>query len=171
MFRSCQLPGMSLWGVCVFLQLEGRWADLGPLASQLGVISPQYLPEATLAEMEIAQREFENTRIVTVCGDSIEQGFVTGSPGHLKLDTIKTAPIVQAIQLASMLQCRTEQASWVSRLAEAVLELRTCVREGDFKNMQRVVLAVRALDKVPIEVRAGQSGFRAGCERPGLGFA
>jgi hypothetical protein len=141
------------------LQLEGRWADLGPLSTQLGAVPAHFLPEATLSEMVIAQREYENSRIVTVCSEAIEQGYVSGTPGHINLTAISTSPVVQAIRLASQLQCRTEQASWVSRLAEAVLEMRTCVKSMDFKNMQRAVLAVKAMDNINVEVGVASDVF------------
>ena len=133
-------------------QLETRWSDLGPLAAELAAIPSQYLPEATLAELQLAQQEYDNHRIVTECLTAVEQGFVTGTPGHLNMESIHTSAVVRAISLAHELRCRTAQASWMSQVTEAVLELRLCVRDSDFKNLLRTVLAVRALDNVHVDV-------------------
>ncbi len=68
------------------------------------------------------------------------------------MDSIQTAQLVSAIRLARQLQCRTEQASWIFEVAETLLELRLCVKEMDYKNMMRLMQAVRATDKSHVNV-------------------
>jgi hypothetical protein len=127
--------------------------DLGPLSKELAALPRQFLPPATVEEMTVAQHEFENITIVTECGKAVEQGFVTGVPGNLRLDSVQTTPLMSVIKLCRQLQCRTEQAAWMFEVAEAVLELRLCVKDMDYKNMMRVIQAVRATDKSHVNVR------------------
>ena len=126
---------------------------MGSLARELAAVPSQYLPPCTRDEMAVAQHEYDNITIVTECSRVVEQGCVSGTPGNLDLDAIQTTPLVAAIRLARQLQCRTEQASWIFEVAETLLELRLCVKEMDYKNMMRVIQAVRATDKSRVNVR------------------
>jgi putative membrane protein len=87
-------------------QLEGRWVDLGPLSAQLSVVPAHFLPEATMAELVIAQREYENSRIVTVCSEAIEQDLDEILPEEdiVKLRSAIHAPLELTLWLGDYLQ-------------------------------------------------------------------
>jgi hypothetical protein len=74
-------------------------------------------------------------------------------PGKLNVAAIETDTLADAVQLARRLQCRSEQATWATEVAEALLDLRLCVKALDYKNMLRLTHALRATDKSNVTVR------------------
>ena len=137
--------------------VEGQWSALGAGAKELAVLPQQYMPKSTVDEMTLARHEHENITIVTELSKAVEGGCIKGEPGHLNGATINSAPLTAAIKLANTLQCRTEQAVWIYEVAEALLDLRKGVKAGDFSRLQKLILAVRAMDESNVSVVAPAS--------------
>jgi hypothetical protein len=120
-------------------------------------------PPPTTTTLFVGKWAALNLRLLAVCGtcSTTSASVVCLSPPptpatpscRCQIESVQTSQLVAAIRLARQLQCRTEQASWIFEVAETLLELRLCVKEMDYKNMMRLMQAVRATDKSHVNVR------------------
>ena len=120
--------------------IDNQWREVEGVLNQLREIGREVeLPEATAAELALAQDELNNQRILLELQEALETGAATGEPGEFDSTTVMVHDLSKRLGNALKDGAKTERARQLVDLARVTLALRQCLLEDRWDEVESIL--------------------------------
>ena len=138
--------------------LAGNLGVLPELTKLAAAIPKEFIPAHVTDELLVAQYEGENVLICRGLREAIEAGGASGAVGNTNRSHVATAALEAALKKAAALKCRSDEATWLYQVTEALLEARTAFKDGRWDALKDLLLVVSGFDGGRPMKQQGASG-------------